>query len=99
MGMSQGKVQRLITATEAALKEAEGYLGTHNASSQELAALERHAELRDTGSCAEIIENLILLGELQGCPRGFWKALLKAATLGGSCGRESMRKLQQQVEK
>ena len=71
----------IFAQTEAAIARAVEFLGTHNASPAELAAIERVQAAQQRGSSEDVLTALVEAGALQRCPIGFWREVERAAVL------------------
>ena len=63
------------------LTRARGYLGTHQASEEELELLARIQALPPQVRDEELVEALIRVGDLQQCPPGYWEELSRVGHL------------------
>lgn len=79
--MRQGRIREIIDATDTCIARALEFVGTLNATPEELAALTRVREAQETGSTEQEIVALAEVGRLQRCPPGFWREVERAAAL------------------
>lgn len=79
--MRQGRIHEIIEATGICIARALEFVGTHNATTEELAAITRVREAQATGLTEQVILALAEVGRLQKCPPGFWREVERAAAL------------------
>lgn len=79
--MGPRRMREDISKIDASIARAVEYLGTHGASDQEVALVERVEATRQSGSSEEVLIALVNAGALQRCPMGFWQEVERAAVL------------------
>ncbi|MGL4550578.1 MAG: hypothetical protein ACRC33_05280, partial [Gemmataceae bacterium] len=74
-------MREIIETVEGCVARAAEYIGTHNATAEELAAIDRLRAARESGTTDEVLVALIAVGDLQRSPVGFWREVQRAANL------------------